>query len=117
MAKKYHQSARDKYREHSGMERELHGYHRGGAMQMHGRDGEYAGMHARRHQEMQDAGMIHEDHHEIANMPQHVMMKPWPASRDYVMDDYGLDDTIRGIEHQRGLDAHQMRKNLNPKKV
>ena len=79
-------------------------------------DGEYAGFNARRTQEMQDAGMIHEDIHAIANLPQNVMIKPYPKERAYL--DHELDDTIRGVDHQIDtLDGAKGRSHLNPKKV
>lgn len=65
--------------------------------------GHYEGHDARRHQEMQDAGMIREDHSAIANMPQEVMMKPYPKDSDYMPEK--LDDTIRGIDKQMDADS------------
>lgn len=65
--------------------------------------GHYEGRDARRHQEMRDAGMIHEDHNAIANMPQEVMIKHYPKDRDYLPE--GLDDTIRGIDKQMDADS------------
>ena len=106
MAKRYHQNYKDEGMERRG--RRMHG--------MHGRDGEYAGMETRRHQEMMDSGMISEDHHEIANMPQNVMMKPWPMAA-YDMPEEGLDDTIRGVNEQMNRDGSQMRKHNVAKKV
>lgn len=78
--------------------------------------GDYAGEYARRTQEMEDAGMIHSDFRAIANMPQEVMMKPYPKGRDYMPE--GLDDTIKGVDHQMDtLDDGKRDKNLFPKKV
>lgn len=78
-------------------------------------DGEYAGLQDRRHQEMQDAGMIREDRNAIANMPQEVMIKPYPKSGSYLPED--LDDRISGIDKQINLDDSQRQKHLKPKKV
>lgn len=78
-------------------------------------DGHYEGMHDRRRQEMQDAGMIHEDHSAIANMPQHVMIKPYSKNHDYLPED--LDDTISGIDRQIGMDNHKRKMHNVPKKV
>ncbi len=78
-------------------------------------DGEYAGMSGRRTQEMQDAGMIKEDHNAIANMPQDVMIKPYPKSYDYMPE--GLDDRISGIDRQINLDDSKRDKHMKPKKV
>ena len=78
--------------------------------------GEYAGMNARRTQEMQDAGMIHEDMSAIANLPQNVMIKPYPRNNPYL--DENLDDTIRGVDHQiNTLDGAKGKSHLHPKKV
>ena len=77
--------------------------------------GHYEGMTARRHEEMRDAGMIREDHKEIANLPQNVMIKPYPKSGAYMPEP--LDDTIRGIDMQMDYDDGKRRKNFYPKKV
>ncbi len=77
--------------------------------------GYYGDMHSRRRQELEDAGMIHEDHNAIANMPQEVMIKPYPNTGPYMPE--GLDDTIRGIDHQMNYDDSQRRKTFHPKKV
>ncbi len=78
-------------------------------------DGHYAGHESRRHQEMHDAGMISEDHSAIANMPQNVMMKPYPKEGGYMPE--SLDDTIRGVDHQMGKDNSKKMAHLDPKKV
>ncbi len=77
--------------------------------------GNYEGRESRRTQEMQDAGMIREDHSAIANMPQNVIMRPYPMENDYTPE--GLDDTISGIDRQKMMDYHEMKKHLKPKKV
>lgn len=79
-------------------------------------DGYYAGEAGRRTQEMEDAGMIHEDRSQIANLPQEVMMKPYPMTGPYMPE--GLDDTIKGVDHQMDvLDDRQRAKHNVPKKV
>jgi len=75
----------------------------------------YDGYNARRTQEMQDAGMIHEDMRAIANLPQEVMIKPYPKSGPYLPE--GLDDTIRGVDGQMGYDDSKRREHFFPKKV
>ena len=76
----------------------------------------YAGESMRRHQEMEDAGMIHEDRSAIANLPQNVMMKPYPSQMSYTPEN--LDDTIKGVDHQINvLDDGKRNLHLNPKKV
>src|SRR3990172_206293 len=108
MAKRYHQSKADRRSEHSGMER----YERGPVR--HELQGHYEGYKGRRHEEMRDAGMISEDHNAIANMPQQVMMKPWPKGGYY--EPSVLDDTIRGVNEQMDADGVQMKKGFNPHK-
>lgn len=75
----------------------------------------YAGMEPRRRQELEDMGMIHEDHREIANLPQNVMMKPYNYESGYLPED--LDDTIRGIERQKDYDNGKKMEHFYPKKV
>jgi len=76
----------------------------------------YAGKDSRRRQEMEDGGMIREDHSQVANLPQEVMYRPYPKISSYLPED--LDDTIRGIDYQiDDLDGGKVRKGLNPKKV
>ena len=78
--------------------------------------GSYEGMEARRTQEMQDGGMIRENPAAIANLPQEVMIKPYPYAGADMPD--GLDDRISGIDHQMNtLDDGQRRKHFHPKKV
>lgn len=96
-----------RYHEHSGMERSLHGYHKG--------EGHYEGREGRRHEEMRDAGMIHEDRNAIANLPQEVMIKHYPSSGAYMPEP--LDDTIRGIDRQMDYDDSKRRAHFHPKKV
>lgn len=121
------QSMRSRYHEHSGEERHLHGLHdsKGHSdehvVNSHHADhpremmkGHYEGRMDRRNQEMMDAGMIHEDSREIANLPQHVEMKPYPKSYKYLPED--LDDTIRGIDRQIDYDDSKRNENFYPKK-
>lgn len=98
MAKRYHQNFKDRYDEHRGMERAMH-----------------AGMDPRRRQEMEDAGMIHEDHSAIANLPQNVMVKAYPKTGPYLPE--VLDDTIRGVDRQMDGDDSKRAEHFMPKKV
>ena len=68
----------------------------------------YAGIDPRRRMEAQDGSMLNEDHSAPANMPQVVKYHAWPMDNDYPR--YGLDDTIRGIDEQRGKDYRGMEK-------
>lgn len=70
---------------------------------------------SRRHSEMKDAGMIREDHSAIANMPQEVIMKPWPKVSHGIMDER-INDTISGIDRQMDRDESKGRAGMNPHK-
>lgn len=70
----------------------------------------------RRHKHMSENGMLHEDHSAIANMPQEVMMKQY-ASNDGDYMNHDLDDTIRGVDSQLGMDASKRKSGMRPKKV
>lgn len=109
MAKRYHQSAKDRLAESRAEERHLFRMNKSMGAE------HYAGMDPRRRQEMEDAGMIQEDHRAIANLPQNVIMREWPKGGMYMTDDE--DDTIHGVNRQMDLDGSLMNKSLHPKKV
>lgn len=75
----------------------------------------YAGESARRTQEMEDGGMLHEDRSAIANMPQNIIMRPYPDNGMYMPEE--LDDTIRGVDAQINMDDRKRREHNVPKKV
>lgn len=75
----------------------------------------YAGAEPRRRQEMEDMGMIHEDHNAVANLPQNVMMKPYYKETGYLPE--VLDDTIRGVKKQMDYDNGKKMQDFYPKKV
>lgn len=78
--------------------------------------GHYEGAEGKRRQEMMDGMMIKEDHSAIANMPQGVVIRPYPKSEHYMPE--SLDDTIKGVDHQMGaLDTGKERSGMQPKKV
>lgn len=87
MAKKYHQSRRDRRDESVGMDKRLHD---------------------------NDSGMIKEDHSCIANLPQEVMMKEYPKFM-YGLDPY-LNDTQSGIDSQIYDDMKQMKRHKSKTK-
>jgi len=87
-------------------------YHDG---KMLGKHEYYAGEESRRHQEMEDAGMIREDHSAIANLPQNVMIKAYPKPDGYMPEN--LDDTIRGVDGQMAMDNNKRKEHFMPKKV
>jgi len=84
------------------------------AKRHHHREGHYEGHEGRRHQEMRDAGMIHENHAAIANLPQEVMIKPWPDGGSYMPEK--LDDSIRGVNEQISADDSKRMQHLKPHK-
>lgn len=75
----------------------------------------YAGMEPRRRQEMEDAGYIHEDHSQIANLPQYPIVKSYPHTGPYMPE--GLEDSINGVDHQMDYDDDKRREHFYPKKV
>ena len=60
-------------------------------------------------------GMIHEDHRAIANLPQEVMIKPYPMSPGYLPD--MLDDTIEGVDRRMEDNHRANMRGLKPEKV
>lgn len=70
---------------------------------------------ARRTQEMQDAGMIRENPAAIANLPQEVMIKPWPVGGAYLPEP--LNDTISGVNQQMDQDAPVRKSGYRPEKL
>jgi hypothetical protein len=89
-------------------------YHDGRAKMLEGREF-YAGEQARHTQEAEDGGMLHEDRSAIANMPQNIIMRPYPKNNGYLPED--LDDSIRGIDMQIDMDDRKRREHFKPKKV
>lgn len=86
------------------------------AKRHHHAHGHHAGMEGgRRHEEMREAGMISEDHSAIANMPQHVVMKPYPKAGPYMMDGQ-LNDTITGVDRQMDHDDSKRKGGMKPHK-
>ena len=79
-------------------------------------EGHYEGHEGKRRQEMMDGMMIKEDHSAIANLPQGVIMREYPKVSHYMRE--GLDDTIKGVDHQMDtLDGAKEKSNAMPKKV
>lgn len=77
-------------------------------------EGSYEGLENARNMERKDFSMISEDRSAIANLPQSVKYTSWPKSSHY--HDYGLDDTISGINEQQRKDNSKMEKHLQPEK-
>ncbi len=141
MAKKrYYQSTKDRLAESRGMERRYfnddydHRPDKFNDSERHDKDGKmgdmgfdttiarranmnefYAGMDARRRQELEDSGMINEDPRAIANLPQEVMIKAYPKLNNYLPE--GIDDTGRGVDMQMDYDDDKRTARMYPKKV
>lgn len=125
MAKRYHHSKHDahhKMKHHS--KSHLRGSDDGGVIESpreHSiaerdlRHEFYAGMDGRRRQELEDAGMLHENPNAIANMPQEVMIKSYPKAGAYLPEE--LDDSFEGVDRQMDHDDAQRRRGFLPKKV
>jgi hypothetical protein len=58
--------------------------------------------------------MIHEDKNAMANLPQEVMIKPFPRSGGSL--DPRLDDTQTGIDRQINDDSNQMKRHISKSK-
>jgi hypothetical protein len=98
MAKRYHQTHKDRMHEREGMEKHMKHSSPDGAYHE-----EYANLDMRRRREMEDSGYITEDHSAIANLPQNVMMKPYPYAGASMPAP--LDDTISGVDRQMHKDS------------
>jgi hypothetical protein len=75
----------------------------------------YMGMPASMRSGLEKPEMIYEDPRAIANLPQEVMIKPYPKTGPYLPE--GLDDSLRGIDQQMDFDDSQRRRGFFPKKV
>jgi hypothetical protein len=75
----------------------------------------YAGEEGRRTQEMEDGGMLHEDHSAMANMPQNIIMKHYPKSYGYMPE--GLDDGISGVDGLIEKNDRKRTEHNKPKKT
>lgn len=64
--------------------------------------------------EEKDAGMIHNEHSKFANLPTEVMMKPYPECPAYM--DWNMEDNIRGIDKQEGMDNSKRRSGFDAHK-
>lgn len=133
MAKRYHQSKKMKHEEameekmHPGMHAKMRKMMKHHSMNPGGRSIHYSELTERygyegsplenmhRKHEMDDFGMIHEDHSAIANLPQDVRYHEWPKAGGYTPE--GLDDTVRGINRQLTDDSTRMHSGLKPRKA
>lgn len=74
-----------------------------------------AGVDPRRRQEMMDGMMIHEDHHAVANLPQHVVQRDFPKSGKTAAP--YLDDTIHGVDKQIDDSDRKMLQHFSGRKM
>lgn len=82
----------------------------------HSMKGAYEGHEGRRHQEMKDAGMIHEDKSQVANMPQMVKYHAWPSPSNYGVGDGSFGDDIASVNRQMSMDDNKAASIRNPHK-
>lgn len=75
----------------------------------------YAGMDASKRRQLEDSQMIHENPRAIANLPQEVMIKPYPMAGSYMRE--MLNDDVSGVDAQINFDDSQRRAHFYPKKV
>ena len=105
MKDKYYQGSKDKMDERRGMKDK---YYRDMEREF------YVSGDDRKRAELEDSGMIREDRYATANLPQEVIMRPYPkGSYGY---EKGLNDTLRGIDMQMDDDSGKMKKEAYPEK-
>lgn len=75
--------------------------------------GEYEGFHGRKSLESADFSMFGESKSSFANMPQELVLKAFPKGGSY--SDYGIDDTVRGINKQMNDDGSAMKREMKTK--
>jgi hypothetical protein len=71
--------------------------------------------HSDKARETSDGGMIPSGQGKFANMPTEVVQKDWGLTQVGMPEN--LDDTIKGIDKQVGLDNAKKHAHMNPKKV
>ena len=69
----------------------------------------------RRHEAMREDGMINEDRSAVANMPQNVMMKPYPSYDGYMPEE--ADDTMHRIDEMMHESDNKIRAHIKPRKA
>jgi hypothetical protein len=76
--------------------------------------GEFATFEDSRRIQLEDSGMIKEDHKAVSNLPQEVMIKDWPKYPRGNMS--SLDDTLTNVDHQIAADSSKFKKGPFPEK-
>lgn len=119
---RHHASKKHHKMHHDGHHSSHHGHHSSHHSSHHSAHrshmisgGHYDGAEPRRRQEMEDAGMIHEDHSQIANLPQEVKMHMYPRTGPWTPEN--IDDTIFGVDRQMDGDDSQKMRHFHPKKL
>jgi hypothetical protein len=77
--------------------------------------GGYESMSMRLSTEQHDAGMIRENHSAIANLPQEVMIKPWPTIGNPM--NMTLDDGITGVDAREKKENSKRSSYTDPRKA
>lgn len=105
MAKRYHQTKKDRHHESEGMR-----HHE--AMERHERGG--IGHEAVMRKRSEHGIDFHEDMAAPANLPREVMYKYWPKSPYHQMG--MVDDLFEGVEKQMRHDNSEFGRIMDPKK-
>lgn len=115
MAKRYHQSKRDRRHESEGMKRRLDNSDPvpntvSGLMKREA----YAGYKESRKMMARDGAMIKEDMSAPALLPRHVIDEYWPKAANYHMG--YVDDLFYGAQKQMHEDYEDLGREMEPKK-
>lgn len=121
MAKRYHQSRKDRRNEREGAYHSMaeKNYRKADYdwARMKDSEGRYHEEHRRldqrRRSDMEDSYMIKEDHNAIANLPQRSKMAMYPSNP---YNPSHLNDTIKGVDNQIDDDHSEMMKHRKPEK-
>ncbi len=131
MAKRYHQTKKDRMNESRGERKyiraEEYAHDMGAAMDAHKKTPMYKHHADKFNDEFhhdQDAharafyrtgGKLYEDRNAVANLPQEVIYRPYGDPVGYL--DQSMDDAISGVDYQRGYDMRKAKEHFYPKKV
>ena len=111
MAKRYHQSVKDRLAESRGEERrEMHSE----MLEAAKSHDYYSGANKRREMEAKDGAMMPLYPKGFAGMPGEVIMREWPKGGGYLPTAY--NDDISGIDNQQRGDHSQTMKHFRPSK-
>lgn len=114
MAKRYHQSMRDRMHERRGEMHHMERMHKDRMHEKAGMEKYESHMDPRRRHEMNEQGMLYNDPREIANMPQDVMMKGYERIHGFLPE--SIDDSRHEIEREIRQTDRMSREQYSPKK-